>query len=187
MSSKQIALLSQANFLQRRLRRMPRQILKYVAESLADNPALTEEQLLEAVILWQTLDPLRLGPLKSISLDIDLSWFTSIYGVQFTAYRADAVVPYDGSPELWSARLSNEFKSDMCGIVQRHTLRVITTHDSKNWTQVEDLMLNWLTHVHHALPEFEHKIMMYNLRLRERVTPAVHQSIEIARAKAPRR
>ena len=71
----------------------------------------------------------------------------------------------------------------MCGIVQRSAVRVITVHDGKDWPQIEDLMLKWLEEVHQALRDFEPRIMMYNIRLRERVTPAVLRSIEIVRAK----
>lgn len=183
MSSKQIRLLAQANFLQRRLNRMPRQVLKFVTECLADNPAYTEEELIEAVVLWQTLDPLRVGPLKSISLEVDERLFMNSYRVQFPAYYAEAIVPYDGSPELWSARPSKAFDLEKRGIVQQRTVRVVTVHDSKDWSLIEESTLTWLDDVQQALPELEPRIIVYNVRLGKLITPAVLRSIEIVRAR----
>ena len=183
MSSKQIRLLAQANFLQRRLNRMPRHILRFVTECLADNPAYTNDEMIEAVVLWQTLDPLRVGALKSISLEIDERLFMSTYEVQYPAYYAEAIVPYDGSPELWSARPSKAFDLEKRGIVQQGTVRVVTVHESKDWSHIEESMLTWLDDVQEALPDFGPSIVMYNVRLRKLITPAVLRSIEIARAR----
>ena len=183
MSSKQIRLLAQLNFLQRRLRRMPRQILSYVKDRLAEDPTLSYDQLIAEIVAWQTLNPLRVGPLHSISLEVDKRLFMSAYEVQFPAYRAEAIIPYDGSPELWSARPSKTFDWDLRGIVQRSTVRVVTVHDDKDWSQIEETMLRWLDDVQQALPELEPTLIVYNVRLRERIAPVVGRSIEIVRAK----
>jgi hypothetical protein len=186
MLSKQIRLLAQANFLQRRLRRMPRQILKFVTDCLEETPGFSDEQLVEAVILQQTLHPLRVGPLKSISIDVEQSLFLSIYEVQFAAYRAEAIVPYEGSPELWSALPNKSFNWDIRGIVQRNAVRVVCVLDSKNWLEVETFVLKWLDDVQKALPDFGPSIIMYNVRLPALIRPVVLRSIEIVRARSKR-
>ena len=187
MSSKQIRLLAQPNFLQRRLRRMPRQILSYVKHRLAEEPTLSNDQLIAEIVAWQTLDPLRVGPLQSISLEVDERLFMNSYRVQFPAYRAEAIIPYGGSPELWSARPSKTFDLEMRGIVQRSNVRVVTVHHTKDWPLVEESMLSWLDDVQEALPEFEPTLIVYNVLLRKRITPVVLRSIEIARVRISER
>lgn len=36
-------------------------------------------------------------------------------------------------------------KHALCGIVLRTSVRVVTSHDTKNFSQAEDFMLEWLT------------------------------------------
>lgn len=178
MANKSVSLLSQPKFFQRYQKRLPKLILRAVKEILGEDADTDAEEVYERIVQRFELVPLEIGPLHAISLEVEPRWYLSTYEVPGHAYHAEAIVGYQGSKALWSARPNDAFDWRMRGVIQEQQVRIQVLQDTKDWDGLERLMEKELAEARKALNAFLPNVIMFNLHNTPLMGPLVSKYVE---------
>ncbi len=86
-------LLARADWLEAYYKRLPKAVLRRTRDAFREDPDVDKDEVADRVVRELELQPLELGDLHRVTMEVSESEHLSPYLVRFDAFRCTAVVP----------------------------------------------------------------------------------------------
>lgn len=166
-------LFSRSFVVSKHLEALPDEARQAARQIREDMPSIDRPRLKSLLESDFGLQPLRLGKLQRLTLDLEESRYQSIYGIKSFGYVAEVSLPYSGSARLWKQRLHNSFVFPIHGKVGTRQTRFRMIMDVKDFDAAEKYFQNALADLRRALLEFEPTVAEFSEMVGQRLDECV--------------
>lgn len=115
------------------IRRIPKDVTRFLAKARKADPEADEAQLREAIHSAFAIRPMAVGPLQAIRIETFERNYRNEYNCWMSGHLHEAEVSYSGDPVFWRLKALEPTKFDYRGVIRPTTVRLRTFIPGKEY------------------------------------------------------